>query len=180
MGWKVVATQQGQHNQLLRNIGEVFDLMTYPDGTYPAQILYTPKKDKAGVVIEDQYDEKLITCKSIDGKRTETAHRDFAEDVGPQLQRKGPKKGEVMRFGWMRRVPDDVPVGQYPLQGKESNQLPDFWGRVQLPQPYQVVPPPDERGPQDHRRNHAKIKDGYLNLEADLEAGEQAAGEKAA
>ena len=46
MIWRVVATQQGFHNQTLREPGEVFDLLLYPDGSYPPLQRELPKKDE--------------------------------------------------------------------------------------------------------------------------------------
>lgn len=166
MGWKVIATQEGQHNQIFREVGEVFDLMTYPDGTYPPQIEYLPKKDKSGKVIEDEYDEKIIQTATLDGKGKEPAHRDFAEDRGNIKIKRGPKKGEVMRFGWMLRVPDATPVGFWAVD--EGGNVPDFragipmaafkWARSQYL-------------PEDPRRAHAKINHGpYLAPEPEEEA----------
>lgn len=156
MGWKVVATQQGQFNQVMREVGEVFDLMTYPDGTYPVQIQYTPKKSKDGKVLEDEFDERTVMCDTLDGKGHEPAHRDFAPDTGVTKIKKGPKRGEVMRFGWMRRVPDAVQVGLYPVN--ENGTTLDFWHNYQLPPPW-VRP----YVPEDTRRAHAVMKHGFLN-----------------
>jgi hypothetical protein len=159
MGWKVVATQNGLHNNIFREIGEVFDLRTYPDGTYPPLIVYTEKKDKSGKVIEDEYDEKITETMSLDGKKREPSHRDFAEDKGNIAIRKGPKKGEVMRFGWMKRVPDNVPIGIYPAP---DGKVPDFWSNTMLPAPFQR-----EFIAEDRRRNHAPIDHArYLTKES--------------
>lgn len=148
MVWRVLATQTGQYNQVLREEGEVFDLLCYANGSYPPAVNYLPKKDAKGNVLLDEWDEEVI--KSKDGK---PVHRDFAEDQGNKLIKAGPKRGEVMRFGWMKRVPDHVPVGLYP-KGV------DFWRTgVQLPQAFQTVPDRDQRGQEDHRRNHARILD---------------------
>src|SRR2546425_343631 len=108
MIWRVVATREGQYNQLIRNAGEVFDLLCYANGSYPPAVKYVPKKDAKGAVIPEEWDEELI--KGKDGK---PVHRDFAEDQGNKLMKSGPKKGEVLRFGWMRRVSEHVQVGQY-------------------------------------------------------------------
>lgn len=175
MGWKVVATQPGQFNQVFRETGEVFDLMTYPDGTYPVFIEYTPKKTKDGKLIEDEYVEKVIKTRTLDGKSEEPAHRDFAEDKGNIKIKRGPKKGEVMRFGWMRRVPDNIPVGLYPVN-PDTQAVCDFWNNFQLPQPYQRP-----YVPEDTRRPHAVMKNprgGHLDKateEPDDEDEEEAA-----
>lgn len=153
MGWRVVATQQGQYNQVIRNPGEVFDLLCHADGSYPAAVKYNPRKDAKQNVIPDEWDEEVIK-----GKDNKPVHRDFAEDQGNKLLKSGPKKGEVMRFGWMRRVPDHIHIGQY--QTGKNGELPDFWATgLQLPAPTQTVPDMRERGPEDSRRNHARILD---------------------
>ena len=138
---KVVATQPGFQNQTLREVGEVFDLLAHEDGTYPVAIRYLPKKDASGVAIPDEFIEEIV--KGKDGK---PLHRDFAEDTGDQLIKRGPKRGEVMRFGWMKRVPDKTPVGLY----KPGT---DFWSNQQLP------PPVLREGgaPPDPRRIHAPV-----------------------
>lgn len=164
MGWKVVATQLGQHNQVMREIGEVFDLSTYPDGTYPPLIEYLPKKTKDGKVIEDEFTSKVIKTRKLDGSADEPAHRDFAEDRGSQAIRRGPKKGEVMRFGWMKRVPDDTRVGLYPLD--DTGNVLDFSGKYQLPQPY-VRPYIAE----DTRRPHAVMVRGHLTRDPNDDDG---------
>lgn len=151
--WRVVATQQGFYNQQLFEVGEVFDLLSYADGTYPHAVKYLPKKDAEGKVIADEFDEEPIL-----GKDKKPVHRDFAEDQGDKLMRSGPKRGEVMRFGWMKRVPDSVPIGQYPV--KDNLCTVDFWARgIQLPPAVQAKPLPGERGPENPKRNHARVLD---------------------
>lgn len=149
MIWRVLATQTGQYNQVLRQEGEVFDLLLHEDGSYPKAVRLVQKKGADGRPIPDEYDEEVIFLK--DGKTPVHAH--FAEDQGSKLIKHGPRKGDVMRFGWMKRVPDRVPVGLYPVGT-------DFWRQgVQLPQPYPIVPGAKERGQEDHRRNHARMLD---------------------
>jgi len=152
MIWRVVATQQGQYNQVLREIGEVFDLLCYADGTFPIAVKYTQKKDASGKLL-DEWDEEQVL-----GKDKKPVHRDFAEDQGYKLITRGPVKGDSIRFGWMKRVPDRTPVGQYPTVN--NGDLPDFWSpNVQLPQAYPVIPPPGDRGQELSKRNHARILD---------------------
>lgn len=154
MTWRVVATREGFYNQVLRGAGEVFDLLCYQDGTYPPALKYTAKLDAAGKPIPDEWNEEIVLGRD---KKT-PVHRDFAEDQGEKLIRKGPIKGDVMRFGWMKRVPDRIPIGLYP-EGS------DFWGaspphpvmNQMTGLPYQPVPPVNERAPEDRRRNHARI-----------------------
>jgi hypothetical protein len=152
MVWRVVATQQGHYNQVLREIGEVFDLLCYADGTFPIAVKYTQKKDATGKLL-DEWDEEQVL-----GKDKKPVHRDFAEDQGYKLITRGPVKGDSIRFGWMKRVPDRTPLGQYPPVN--NGELPDFWSQnVQLPQAHEVIPGPRSRGQQDPRRNHAPILD---------------------
>lgn len=154
--WRVLATQEGFYNQVLVEPGSVFDLLRYPDGSYPVAVRYEPKKDAKGNVIPEEWDE--IPIKLKDGT---PVHRDFAEDQGEKLMKSGPKKGETLRFGWMRLVPAQTPLGIYPPST-------DFWSGRALPparlngetgQPYMAFPPANERAPEDRRRNHARILD---------------------
>lgn len=153
MIWRVLATQQGLYNQVLREPGEVFDLLLYEDGTYPVAYKYTPKKDAAGKDIPEEWNEETVL-----GKDKKPVHRDFAEDQGMKTITRGPVRGDTIRFGWMKRVPDRVPIGQYPVG--LNGDMPDFWAsNIQLPAAHQTIPPPRERGPEDYRRNHAHILD---------------------
>lgn len=63
MIWRIVATQQGLYNQVLREPGEVFDLLLYSDGTYPVAYKYTPKQTAEGKVIPDEWDEQILLGK---------------------------------------------------------------------------------------------------------------------
>lgn len=172
MGWKVVATQPGQYNQVLRisdqQFVEVFELLHYADGKVPLQFKDTPKRDAQKRIIPDEFEQKPVMVKTLDGKGTEQAHRDFSEDLGNRLIKSGPKKGESIQIGWMRRVPDNTPVGLYP-RGT------DFFRGEPRPivdgntgQPYLPVPPAGQRGHEDARRNHARILD-VLPPEAEVE-----------
>lgn len=151
--WRVVATQQGFYNQILRDKGEVFDLLTYADGGYPPMEDWVAKKGADGKDIPEE--GEYVVRK--DKKSGIVIHRDFAEDRGDLQIRKGPMRGEIIRSGWMKLVPADVPVGVYPLD-KDGN-LPSFWGRVRLPEPYVR-----EVGTQDRRA--AKILDHAPKIEA--------------
>jgi hypothetical protein len=152
MGWKVVATQQGQYNQVLRQPGEVFELLSYADGTYPVATRLMPKKVNGQPVVPEELVEEPIL-----GKNKEPVHRHFAPDLGNRLIKHGPVKGDTLRFGWMRRVPDSVAVGMYPV-GVDFNHDPrpllDGEGRI-----LQNVPPRNERQPENPKRNHAPILD---------------------
>lgn len=129
---RVVATQVGFYNQILREVGEVFDLLSNPDGTYPVMfkkefevIEGVRRMKKIPVYISDEAGNPKV---GKGGKPT-PEHRDFSEDLGNVLIEEGPKAGESLQVGWMRRVPDHVPVGLYP-EGI------DFWSGAQLPQAY--------------------------------------------
>lgn len=146
---KVVATQPGQYNQVLRMCDEqwqeVFELLKLPDGTDPKMEIWIPKKDPVTGKASDEDGEYQVVL-SKDGKTP--VHADFAEDNGNQMIRRGPMRGEVIRSGWMRRVPEHVACGFYP-KGT------DFWTKgLQIPQAY-----PRVYGPQDPRatpmRTHA-------------------------
>src|SRR5438876_3184580 len=114
--WKVVATVWGHYDQVLREPGEVFELWPNVDedgkrleGSYPLREDWVPKRDAVGREIPDE--GEWVLFKDRDGN---PVHRDFAEDTGDQLIKRGALRGEVMRFGWMRRVPDETPCGLYP------------------------------------------------------------------
>lgn len=166
MKWRVVATQMGQYNNCIIEEGSVFDLLCFADGSYPQAWEWEPQRNEAGqpVIIDNQrqWQEKLLFMK--DGKTPR--HRDFAEDLGNRMIRSGPKAGEVMRFGWMKLVPAKTPLGIYPPGT-------DFWSGAGLPQrrmfvgenglpssdPVLPIPPPEQRGEQNRKRNHAAILD---------------------
>jgi len=152
MGWRVVATQQGHYNQCIMDVGMVFDLLLHDDGTYPPALKHTQKKDEKGNLIPDEWDSEPIL-----GKDKKPLHRDFSEDMGNKAIKSGPKKGEVIRLGWMKRVPDNTPLGLYPVD--ESGTIhADFWNpRAQLPQAWDVGYHPWRPGPLDKKRNHAEI-----------------------
>lgn len=155
MMWRVVATREGVYNQVLRQAGEVFDLLCYEDGSYPQAMRTVPKLGADGKPIPGEWIDEPAYLKD---KKT-PLHRDFAEDQGEKLITHGPIKGDVMRFGWMKRVPDKTEIGLYPIGS-------DFWrgNPVRFVDrntglPLQTVPPARERGPEDFRRNHARILD---------------------
>lgn len=123
---KVVATQLGQYDQILREPGEVFELLKDDNGDDPVREDWVPKLDASG---KDTGDGEYVVFKDKDGH---TVHRDYAPDHGEIVLRSGPKRGETHRFGWMQVVPDDTPVGIYPAEHK--------FDRVkQLPQPRKTV-----------------------------------------
>jgi hypothetical protein len=105
--WVVVATQQGYYDNILREPGEVFELLNDDNGFVPPATRYVPKLNADGKEIVGEGIEEAI---EVDG---DIQHRDFAPDMGDQLITSGPKKGEIHRNGWMRRVPPSTPLGQY-------------------------------------------------------------------
>jgi hypothetical protein len=152
MTWRVVATAMGQYNQCIMEIGMVFDLLLHDDGTYPMALKHTQKRDEKGNLIPDEWDSTTIL-----GKDNKPVHRDFSEDMGNKAIKQGPKKGEVLRMGWMKRVPDTTPLGLYPVD-ESGNIQAAFWDkRQQLPQAWDIGYHPWNPGQMDRKRNHAPI-----------------------
>jgi hypothetical protein len=133
---KVVATRQGVYNQILRDVGEVFSLLTYPDGSWPKARAWVPKLDKNTGKPVGPGEGEWVEIKTKDGK---PLHAHFAPDRGAQSATTGPMAGETMDIGWMRSVPDSTPEGFYP-EGV------DFWSGVMIPQSLKRT-----IGPQDGR-----------------------------
>ncbi len=124
MTFMVVATQQGVcKDHILREVGEVFELKTNEDGTYPVREEWVAKLGPDGKQIGDE--GEYVQLLDQDGN---PMHRDYAPDMGEQMMRAGPKRGEVSRFGWHKRVPDDTEAGIYP----EGHR---FGNVAQAPQP---------------------------------------------
>lgn len=119
---KVVATRQGFYNQILREPGEVFQLLNKADGSMPEATRVEPVLDKDGLPIPRRF--KRVAVKDEHGK---PVHAHFAKDLGSQLCEDGPSAGESIHLGWMLEVPERVPVGRYPPDT-------DFWTEnVMLP-----------------------------------------------
>src|SRR5882724_1917286 len=95
---KVLATQTGYYDNIIRDPGEVFELLKNEDGSDPLREDWVPKLDAQGK----------------DTGEGEHVHRDYAPDHGEVVLRSGPKRGETHRFGWMQVVPDTVECGIYP------------------------------------------------------------------
>lgn len=112
--WLVVATAMGQYDQILREPGEVFELLPNEDGTVPPMLRAVPRKTADGRPVLDEVGDPVVDETPVVGADGLPLHRDFAEDTGDQLIKRGALKGEVMRFGWMRRVADETPCGLYP------------------------------------------------------------------
>jgi len=133
---KVLATKQGVYNQILREPGEVFSLLTYPDGSFPKAQRFAPKLDAKGNR-DPSGEGTWIEVK--DKKTNQPIHRDFAEDVGSKSIKSGNMAGENFEIGWMKPVPETVAEGFYPPGT-------DFRSGVMIPQAI-----PRDIGPGDKR-----------------------------
>ncbi len=175
--WRVVATQQGQYNQFLMDVGMVFDLLTYQDGTYPVATRLVIKKDDTGAPLRGHDEKDRFLADNWDevpviGKDGIAIHRDFALDMGDKQIRRGPKKGEVVRVGWMKRVPERTPLGLYPVDS-DGNIQAAFWDpRSQLPQALDLGYRPWVPGPIDRKRNHAPMLAFYEKPTEELDDGQ--------
>jgi hypothetical protein len=174
--WRVVAMQQGQYNQFFMETGMVFDLLTYEDGTYPVATRLVIKKDAEGKPLPGHNGNDIILDNwnevTVIGKDGIAVHRDFALDLGSKAIKSGPRKGEVMRVGWMKRVPERTPLGLYPVD-ENGIILADFWEpRAQLPQCFDVGYHPWTPGPLDRKRNHAAMLAYYPKPEPEVDDGQ--------
>lgn len=123
---KVLATQTGFYDQILREPGEVFELLKNEDGSDPLREDWVPKLDANG---KDTGEGEYVLFKDAKGN---TVHRDYAPDHGEVVLRSGPKRGETHRFGWMQVVPEETEVGIYPVGTKFDRVL-------QMPAPRKAV-----------------------------------------
>lgn len=123
---KVLATQTGFYDQILREPGEVFELLKNEDGSDPLREDWVPKLDGQG---KDTGEGEYVVFRDA---KNETIHRDYAPDFGEVVLRSGPKRGETHRFGWMQVVPEGTLVGIYPA-GTQFDRV------QQLPQPRKAV-----------------------------------------
>ena len=147
---RVVATKMGHYNQILREVGEVFDLLNYSDGSFPVRKDWVPKLGQDGKPIADE--GEYVTYQ--DKQTGKPVHADYAPDLGDVPITKGPMRGELAQLGWMRRVPDKIPTGLYPPGT-------DFWsGDIQLPQAIQREVGPDARTAAPIRRSLPKVAAG--------------------
>src|ERR1700722_926854 len=106
---RVQATQTGFYNQYLHEAGEVFDLIDNDDGTMPLRMIQTPILGEDKKPIPGEFTEEVWLH-----KEGNPMHRDFAPAEEEVKGRGQFFKGETFRHGWMRRVPDDTPLGIYP------------------------------------------------------------------
>jgi|SRR6516164_288371 hypothetical protein len=134
--FRVVATRQGFHNQRLRERGEVFDLLTNKDGSYRKAYTLEQSIDVQGNPIRGKFKRIEVPAKDGFGRpfakngKAVAEHADYAEDLGNVSVSEGPNVGEAIHLGWMYKVPDDTPLGQYP-------DVLDFWNpKIRLPEPY--------------------------------------------
>ena len=127
---KVVAVREGIYNNILREIGEVFTLLNFADGSFPPKLKFVPKIDKATGKASVTGDGEWVEDKDRDGK---LIHADFAEYHGIKSVRVGPMAGNTWEDGWMTRVSDSIPDGMYPEGTEFQNE------RMQLPQPRRRV-----------------------------------------
>jgi hypothetical protein len=120
--WKVLATTWGHHDQILREPGEVFQLLDVEeDGAYPPQMRWVPRKGADGKPALDEFNEQVFDEELVLGADGQPLHREFAEDIGDVPLTRGPMKGEAVHLGWQLRVPDTTPIGLY------GQPWPDFW-----------------------------------------------------
>ncbi len=124
--WLVAATRQGQYDQILREPGEVFELLGEEDGTYAPAVRLVPRRNADGRPVLDELGEAIIDEAPVQGADGLPLHQDFAEDLGATQLTRGPMRGEVMHLGWMLRVPDSTPCGLYPAGT-------DFWSGAEPP-----------------------------------------------
>ena len=102
---RVQATKQGFYDQVLREPGEVFDLLDNDDGTMPIRMsrTYEMKDGKP----TGEYSEEPYLDKSGN-----VMHRDFAPDF-EEVAGRGAFRGETFTPGWMVEVPETTQLGIY-------------------------------------------------------------------
>jgi hypothetical protein len=149
--WKVCATRQGHFDQLLREPGEVFELLPNEDGSWPWREDWVKKSEAGNREILDE-DGDMVLVQFAD-KHGAPMHRDFAIDQGLQLMKRGPMRGESVHLGWMRRVPDETPCGLY----QEGT---DFWNGETPPGEEPIAP---RRGARSATQA-ASVSDGHRLL----------------
>src|SRR5208283_5751585 len=104
---RVQATREGFYDNVLRPVGEVFDLLNDPDGKMPIRMHPAkPIKDKDGEIIDW---EEPVPWLDKDGN---AVHGHFAPD-GEEVRGRGRFAGERFSSGWMVQVPDDTELGIY-------------------------------------------------------------------
>lgn len=105
---RVQATKEGFYNQFIHVVGEVFDLLNDPEtGTMPLRMIREYEKDDKGALTGEWTETKPYL-----DKEGNPMHRDFAPDE-EAVRGTGAFRGESFSPGWMRRVPDETPLGIY-------------------------------------------------------------------
>jgi hypothetical protein len=139
---RVQATKQGFYNQYLHEIGEVFDLLMNDDGTMPLKMIqkkvddvFPPSHPQAG---KPTFHWEDTDEPELDGEGN-PIHRDFAPDGEESIGVGHGFKGDIFRHGWMRRVPDDTPLGIYPPEVSFGNR-----GQEQRAPIARIVKPSDQ------------------------------------
>lgn len=130
---RVRATQDGFIYNVYIAKGTVFDLINNLDGSIPEReeckpIMEQVVDSKTGKkVMRDTGEVDYEILKDEDGN---PVHRDLALDMGDEMMKRGPKRGEVVRFGWMEIVPDNTPLSKVLMPGDED------WSDIDL-RPFQ-------------------------------------------
>jgi hypothetical protein len=127
-----MALKQGQYCNVFIEPGWVFDLRddgavdcpridpNDPPGTvnregrgYPIREDWIPKLEmdpKTKQMIDTGEGEWKIY---LDRKTKKPIHRDFSEDEGVVMLKKGPIRGETIQVGWMQLMPDETPLTEF-------------------------------------------------------------------
>jgi len=123
---RVMATKQGQYCNVLIEPGYVFDLRD--DGPVDCPRMDgegNVNREGRGIPIREDWIPKLeMDPKTkqmvdtgegewkiyLDRKTKKPIHRDFSEDEGVIMLKRGPIRGESIQVGWMRLMPDSTPV----------------------------------------------------------------------
>lgn len=128
---RVMATKSGQYCNVFIEPGWVFDLrddggpetprinadgsITRGDGPgYPIREDWIPRLEmdpKTKQMIDTGEGEYKIY---LDRKTKKPIHRDFSEDEGVVMLRRGPIRGETIQVGWMELVSDSMPLTEFP------------------------------------------------------------------
>jgi hypothetical protein len=103
---RVQAVRLGQYDQVLREVGEVFDLIDNEDGSMPLRMKRIPILDDKGKDTGEFTEEVYLD------REGNALHRDFAP-ADEELTGKGAFKGETFAPGWMVEVPQTTVCGIY-------------------------------------------------------------------
>lgn len=126
---RVMATKQGQYCNVLIEPGWVFSLRD--DGAADCPRLDEEgslNKEGRGFPVREDWIPKLeMDPKTkqmvdtgdgewkiyLDRKTKKPIHRDFSEDEGVVMLKRGPIRGETIQVGWMETVPDATPLTEF-------------------------------------------------------------------